>query len=111
MSTTKHTKGPWEIQRATNGIPYRITSPNSDDKKPGSVGKHVTRWGCLMNPSSEEGEANARLIAAAPELLAFAEKFDRWADLGGYVPDSESDDEIDNLLAESRMIIKLATQP
>jgi hypothetical protein len=30
-------------------------------------------------PTVEESNANARLIAAAPELLAFVERFARWA--------------------------------
>jgi hypothetical protein len=71
---TNHTPGPWEVERARNGLPYRIVAPGGDDGKPGAVGKHITRWGAISLPSSEEGEANARLIAASPELLRIAER-------------------------------------
>lgn len=63
-----HTKGPWIILRAGNGYPYQIHAPNGDHVK------DVTRWASISVPSLPEGEANARLIAAAPDLLEAAKK-------------------------------------
>lgn len=57
-----HTKGPWIILRAGNGYPYQIHAPNGDHVK------DVTRWASISVPSLPEGEANARLIAAAPTM-------------------------------------------
>jgi hypothetical protein len=53
----KHTQGPWGYRRAfSNGEP---------------CGMVITPMGYDLNTSNEEeNEANARLIAAAPELLA-----------------------------------------
>lgn len=65
-----HTEGPWEIKRSKQGYPYQIYAPYGDDRAKGRVGQSVTRWGAISMPSSAESEANARLMAAAPELLA-----------------------------------------
>jgi hypothetical protein len=84
-----HTPGPWEIRRSKSGYPYQIHAPNGIDG-PGGI-KDVTRWASIAMPSSPEGEANARLIAAAPSLL---EALKELADLmdatyeHDYVPDS-----------------------
>ena len=58
MTTTKttHTPGPWTYERSANGD-YTIDSDG---------GKRIAEE--ISDP------ANARLIAAAPELLAFAER-------------------------------------
>ena len=71
-----HTPGPWEIRYAANGCPYTITTTASGnfDKMPGRVGSQILRWGSFMLPSSAEARANARLIAAAPELLEALEQ-------------------------------------
>jgi hypothetical protein len=52
--TTQHTPGPWKAVRASHGV-VDIFDNNDHDI--------VTLFGCNR-------EANARLIAAAPELLA-----------------------------------------
>lgn len=64
---SKHTPGPWIITHSRSGYPYQIDAPNGS-RGPGGI-TSVTRWGAISCPSSEEGLANARLIAAAPELL------------------------------------------
>lgn len=62
MENTKHTPGPWtsthdaDVQQPT----FHIGTPLEPD---------VAR----VNDCIEQAEANARLIAAAPELLAFAQ--------------------------------------
>lgn len=67
--TAKHTPGPWAITRSdASGRPYQIRSLGAKDG-PGAI-VDVTRWAFLNMPSSPEAEANARLIAAAPDMLA-----------------------------------------
>ena len=64
MSTTKHTPGPWHLINTDGGD---ITVSYSD----GVVRSHVAR--CYRQALAEEHgtlEGNARLIAAAPDLLA-----------------------------------------
>ena len=51
-----HTPGPWKIEEFSKGS-YLVTARNAGTAKEGLVAQHVP------------GIANARLIAAAPELL------------------------------------------
>lgn len=62
-----HTPGPWEIKYSQSGRPYQIRAVD--------VSADVTRWGGISMPASEEGQSNARLISAAPDLLEFALEF------------------------------------
>jgi len=60
---TKHTPGPWfvyETASAYNKCDYSIEYRTKVHNNPGFIGKV---WG------QYEGEANAHLIAAAPEML------------------------------------------
>jgi hypothetical protein len=56
---TKHAPGPWRVK--ANGPSYNITSEARDDP-------HMILVGMVYN-EPEEHSANARLIAAAPDLL------------------------------------------
>lgn len=67
MTKTEHTPGPWFVSYTSNGHPYQIDAPNGR-RRAGGIAS-VTRWGGISFPSSAEGKANARLIAAAPALL------------------------------------------
>ncbi len=67
MGDVKHTPGPWKIVFASGRYPYQIDAPNGS-KGPGGI-RFITRWGAISMPSSAEGLANARLIAASPDLL------------------------------------------
>jgi hypothetical protein len=68
--SAKHTPGPWVVRRnGITGYPAAIEAINACNKTRGKVGPSVTRWNAITLPSSEEGQANANLIAAAPELL------------------------------------------
>ena len=69
MATRTHTPGPWSIRRSESGYPYQIVADESHGNRPGGI-SNVTRWGPFCMPSSKEGEANARLVAAAPDFLA-----------------------------------------
>ncbi|TIM16229.1 MAG: hypothetical protein E5Y67_03280 [Mesorhizobium sp.] len=70
MMTAKHTPGPWFVGAQNDGL-YIIDGPPSpapyDGPIPREYGPNVIatpNWGVA------EYEANARLIAAAPEMLA-----------------------------------------
>lgn len=58
----KHTPGPWETGRGADGLPIIHTAP--DTFSPSGQGvAHVCK-----RPMCQEHTANARLIAAAPEM-------------------------------------------
>ena len=69
MTQAQHTPGPWVVYQ--NAI-------CTDDGKANEIAK-LTRYGVWMDdgapygPHNPIGDANARLIAAAPELLAALE--------------------------------------
>jgi hypothetical protein len=77
MSDAKHTKGPWET--STGIIPSldkRAIAVCRADMKEGEKGTAV----CVVAWESDANEkdlANARLIAAAPDMLAALELYDR----------------------------------
>ena len=72
MSNAKHTPGPWAVQYGLHADPEQYT-PGID----GGNGETIILFGikpsgdeCGIRGSTvDEQEANARLIAAAPELL------------------------------------------
>ena len=68
---TTHTPGPWEAYR-------------DDEREEYSIGKSLARLGTRLvatvqfgfdEPAESEQHANARLIAAAPDLLALAKQY------------------------------------
>lgn len=78
----EHTPGPWVCEASYGNHGLRIDSEAS-----GTLG-HVRafipsgeiRHGSEVLMRWEEGFANARLIAAAPEMLAVLQAYDAWAD-------------------------------
>jgi hypothetical protein len=75
MEHTKHTPGPWTVN-GDHVSPLRpVTVPNGKDERGNRLqraeqqakGIPIAR---VMFHDHEDGAANARLIAAAPELLA-----------------------------------------
>ena len=65
MTNAKHTQGPWVA--VNNGNYWEITPSIRADNDPFTIGDV-----CASEPSNPRGglqEANARLIAAAPDLL------------------------------------------
>jgi len=58
-----YTKGPWVATLGMSGLIRGIR---------GEGGKNVVNFNGISAPASEEGQDNARLIAAAPELLEAA---------------------------------------
>ena len=90
MSNTKHTPGPWEYRPDE-----RLIWCKEDPTEEGLLNNlHVARV-CVQ----PEAEANARLIAAAPELLDFAQMVAG----GGW--------DLSDLMEEAREVIAKATQP
>ena len=90
MSATKHTPGPWRPEsesRSPDGSDLLVTTAD------GAYSIADCRMQCTGVGSVDEAEANARLIAAAPDLLAelraLVEGIERAAaagvDLSGYV--------------------------
>ena len=76
MTQTNHTPGPWSLKMTgwrTN--PFAIYSP----RRPGAVACVPSRTSVPL----DEQDANARLIAAAPELLAVLEGMDEELSLWG----------------------------
>lgn len=67
----KHTPGPWKIRRVTH-YDIRI-APESEPEHVSIAGMAI--WG---EEHREELEANARLIAAAPELLEALKDCVQW---------------------------------
>jgi hypothetical protein len=63
---SRYTKGPWKIVFSPSGYPYEIVIDYKNEAK--GVVRSVIRWGGIGFPSSQEGLANARLIAAAPDM-------------------------------------------
>lgn len=76
--TMQHTPGPWKLEPDWLGDDLRGHIPVSADREKGGQGGHLALaqvvWimedDAQMGLSSPICEANARLIAAAPELLA-----------------------------------------
>lgn len=65
---SKHTPGPWRVEE-WDGVPLRITTD--------SVIVARVEWD---QPIADEDEANARLIAAAPDLLEAAQNLSAISD-------------------------------
>lgn len=74
MSETRHTSGPWEARSDSgDGLTFwEVVRPDPRDKGPDDPNRDCI---CDLGPAEATGEteANARLIAAAPDLLAACE--------------------------------------
>lgn len=70
---TQHTPGPWEIRKAKDGSgDIAIVAPNAPAdqySRPGILGECYADIRRMGENNTAEAEANARLIAAAPELM------------------------------------------
>jgi len=76
--SVEHTPGSWVVAWAkthTKAEPYDIHSAS---------GERVLRWGSFIKPGSERASANARLIAAAPDLLEALEYLLKYHRSGGH---------------------------
>jgi hypothetical protein len=102
-----YTPGPWVVVYSDrNGAALRIEAP-SDRGVPGAAGS-VVRHNGIGIPASPTGLANAKLIAAAPELLRCLQQlhddiaeYARINNLGGYN---------NHVMRQARDAIKLAME-
>jgi hypothetical protein len=67
--TTQHTPGPWRVEKALHQAGCFFVEP----------------FGYQQRKTEEEYAANARLIAAAPTLLAVVEFLHEWVEQGSGV--------------------------
>jgi hypothetical protein len=100
--TAKHTPGPWSYEEAPPNeygdvVAYVITG----EKYFADV--HVL----TSDPDTSRAEADARLIAAAPELLAAVLELREW--INNWEPDFASDDEWPDTEHRVRAVIAKAT--
>jgi hypothetical protein len=62
-----HTAGEWLCDRSTDGRAYGVSAKNAHGYR-----VPVVNWRGLSKPASPEGQANARLIASAPDFFEAA---------------------------------------
>ena len=83
--TTKHTPGPWKIDDATD-LPLAVIVGNDESDEDGMGICEIGAPTQTRDEAAPEQFANARLIAAAPRLLAelkaLADQFDLWVEHG-----------------------------
>ena len=63
----QHTPGPWRYDTDSNGWEFRISQEDGAPYTPGY--SDVAHFNSVQGEARDIQEANARLIAAAPELL------------------------------------------
>ena len=103
---TQHTPGPWAVdldRDFTLGGDYCQVEALTPD---GMVSRDICE--CPLDtddhpdgPEWSEGAANARLIAAAPDLLEVVERFATSGWLAGVAPEVDSNDPVAALLARA----------
>lgn len=99
---SKPTPGPWEIYR-DSGLNIFISQPSSVANRIPGYYAEVRRF----TPDDRQVEANARLIAAAPDLLEALQEVMSWID--NWDPDFTFDNEWAGTEIKARAAIKKAT--
>ena len=74
MTETKHTPGPWKTRKGFFSDAVEIYKPKHLMKP------FIPTEIAIIRSEGPEGEANARLISAAPELLEALQAFVKYAD-------------------------------
>ena len=104
---TKHTPGPWHIAPRKPGNAYRITQ--SETPQTGAL--VIADLSCGAHRPDAEQAANARLIAAVPDLLeALKGLFRECAMVHKCWGDSDNTKEADAAIESARAAIKAATK-
>jgi hypothetical protein len=84
----KHTPGPWSVFRRDGYSTYIHAINEGDEINTFQVASCYCATSRKYFPTRDEAEANARLIAAAPELLeALKDAADAIEHWGAYVPE------------------------
>jgi hypothetical protein len=97
MNNAKYTPGPWTLQRSKG--PHEITLKR-DHYRIGEINSPYRGVAIVFSPEPKEvTDANARLIAAAPELLAALE--DAVSDLAVLVTLVEDQDDVRGMFPET----------
>lgn len=76
----KHTQGKWNTKDLPVHDRFAIYSDNSDYV---GVAFYATNYNKSHEQAKEEGEANAKIMAASPELLKALEACRKWFDEHG----------------------------
>lgn len=98
MSDPKHTPGPWGIEQTDTA--NWIGPMRPDGVKIAEIVADTDRDG-LTDEAMERNDANARLIAAAPELLEALEVlFDEWMHFGR--PSTETMEKAESAIAKAK---------
>jgi hypothetical protein len=83
MAEGKHTPGPWYISK--KGGSFCVDAP-LEGEEPGDTDYRIAKtYASPFSPAPAQSAANARLIAAAPDLLAACQRV-----LAGHGPDRPS---------------------
>lgn len=107
-----HTKGPWRVEEDTTLI---WGNCNPDDHSTYGMGYPIAE--CRTTPTAwkgsapyaDEGEANARLMATAPDLLEFVQQIFNGIDTGNITIDTPADETLANVLSRGRAALSKAT--
>ena len=100
MTEAKHTPGPWKQHPDYPLIIKEDNAPISDEGV--TIANTTAHEGSGYFPNPSQGRANARLIAAAPELLEALQEIVAAADGAGWA-------QLDATLANARAAVAKAT--
>jgi hypothetical protein len=107
---TKHTQSEWILNTQIDMELYKVvdllvfTYENNDKSKPFAICR-------IHGESTEEGQANAKLVAAAPQLLQACLMLIHQAEISNYHSSNGLHALLDNLaIREMRLAIKKATE-
>ena len=85
-----HTKGPWKVTNAIIGIDEPVIHPSLVVAPPAGSVDPICSFDWMSNRPVAEQQANARLIAAAPALLAALRELTIAAEASGWDVDADN---------------------
>jgi len=99
---TKHTPGPWKHAPHLCSDGYRVFVPHEADNDQHDAIADLETW-----QTPEQTEANARLMAAAPDLLRVVESVFLW-DLSKSIGKKKPDPLYPSIIADARAALTKA---
>lgn len=93
----KHTQGPWIFEEANQII--WVGTPKNNYTKIDEIVLHINQDENYKEEVKEKNRANAKLIAAAPEMLAILERLEHWQD-------KNTDDTLDKICHDAHLLYK-----